>query len=171
MRRVVITGMGVVSPVGVGTDALWHALTGGVGGIRRITRFDPSPFASQVAGEVRDFDPLAHLPRRDVVRTDTFIHYALTAASEAIADAQLKIEGQNDRVGVSIGTGMGGIPLLIATHETLQREGPDAISPYAMPGSLPNMAAGWVSMRTGARGPIACATTACAAAVCLRTSS
>jgi len=163
MRRVVITGMGVVSPVGVGTDALWHALTGGVGGIRRITRFDPSPFASQVAGEVRDFDPLAHLPRRDVVRTDTFIHYALTAASEAIADAQLKIEGQNDRVGVSIGTGMGGIPLLIATHETLQREGPDAISPYAMPGSLPNMAAGWVSMRAGARGPILSPTTACAA--------
>ena len=163
MRRVVITGMGVVSPLGVGLDAFWSGLTRGVSGIRRITRFDPSPFASQVAGEVPDFDPLAHLPRRDVVRTDAFIHYALTAALEAIADAQLKIEGQSDRVGVSIGTGMGGVPLLIASWETLQRDGPGAISPYGLPGTLPNMAAGWVSMRSGARGPIFSATTACAA--------
>ncbi len=163
MRRVVITGTGVVSPVGIGVDAFWRALTQGTSGIDRITKFDPSPFASQIAGEVRGFDPLAHLPRRDVVRTDTFIHYALTAAHEAIADAKLTIEGRGERVGVSIGTGMGGIPLLMATYDALRAEGPEAISPYAMPGSLPNMAAGWVSMRTGARGPIASATTACAA--------
>jgi 3-oxoacyl-[acyl-carrier-protein] synthase II len=155
--------MGVVSPVGIRVDAFWQALTQGVSGIDRITKFDPSPFASQIAGEVRGFDPLAYLPRRDVVRTDAFIHYALTAAHEAIADAKLAIEGRGERVGVSIGTGMGGIPLLMATYDALRAEGPEAISPYAMPGSLPNMAAGWVSMRTGARGPIASATTACAA--------
>ncbi|MBI3454254.1 MAG: beta-ketoacyl-ACP synthase II [Candidatus Rokubacteria bacterium] len=164
MRRVVITGMGVVSPVGVGVDAFWDAVSHGVSGIGRITRFDPSAFPSQIAGEVRGFDPLAHLPRRDVVRTDAFIHYALSAANEAVADAQLKIEGQGDRVGVSIGTSMGGIPLLMTAYDTLLRDGPEGISPYAMPGFLPNMAAGWVSMRRGARGPIASATTACAAA-------
>ena len=163
MRRVVITGMGVVSPIGIGVGAFWKALAAGVGGIRRITRFDPTPFASQIAGEVPDFDPLAHLARRDVVRTDTFIHYAMTAASEAVADAGLVIEAQSERVGVSIGTGMGGIPLLMASYDTLLREGPETVSPYAMPGFLPSMAAGWVSMRTGARGPIASATTACAA--------
>jgi 3-oxoacyl-[acyl-carrier-protein] synthase II len=163
MRRVVVTGLGVVSPVGIGVDAFWSALQHGVSGIDRITRFDATPFASRIAGEVRGFDPLAHLPRRDVVRTDTFIHFALTAAQEAIADAKLRVEGQSDRVGVSIGTGLGGIPLLISAYDTLLREGPDALSPYAMPGFLPNMAAGWVSIRHGARGPIASATTACAA--------
>ena len=163
MRRVVVTGMGVVAPTGVGVDAFWSALTRGVSAIRRITRFDASRFPSQMAGEVPDFDPLVHLPRRDVVRTDAFIHYALTAANEAVANAKLTIDGQNDRVGVSIGTGMGGVPMLIATHETLQRDGPQVVSPYAMPGSLPNMAAGWVSMRTAARGPIAAPATACAA--------
>ncbi len=163
MRRVVITGMGVVSPVGVGVDAFWNALRDGMSGITRISKFDPASFPSQVAGEVRGFDPLAHLPRRDVVRTDTFIQYALTAANEAIAEANLKIDGQGERVGVSIGSGMGGVPWLIAAYDALRREGPSGISPYAMPGYLPNMAAGWVSMRTGARGPIASATTACAA--------
>jgi 3-oxoacyl-[acyl-carrier-protein] synthase II len=163
MRRVVITGLGVVSPIGMGIDAFWTALTEGRSGIRRITRFDPSPFASQIAGEVPDFDPLAHLPRRDVVRTDRFIQYALIAATQAIGDAKLRIEGQNERVGVSIGTGMGGAPWLVGMHDTLLREGAGAMSPYMLPGLLPNMAAGWVSMRAGARGPIAAASTACAA--------
>jgi 3-oxoacyl-[acyl-carrier-protein] synthase II len=163
MRRVVVTGMGVVSPIGVGLEAYWESLRGGVSGVAPITRFDASKLPTRIAGEVRGFDPLAHLARRDVVRTDTFIHYALTAAHEAISHAKLKIEGQAERVGVSIGTGMGGIPWLIQAYETLVRDGVDAVSPYAMPGFLPNMAAGWVSMRTGARGPIGSATTACAA--------
>src|SRR5919201_86910 len=106
MRRVVITGMGVVSPVGVGVDAFWGSLSRGVSGIGRISKFDPSPFASQIAGEVRGFDPLDHLPRRDVVRTDPFIHYALTAVYEAIADAKLQPGGPNERLGVSLGTSM-----------------------------------------------------------------
>jgi 3-oxoacyl-[acyl-carrier-protein] synthase II len=163
MRRVVITGMGVVSPVGVGVDAFWDAVSRGVSGIRRISRFDASPFASQIAGEVRDFEPLAHLPRRDVVRTDPFIQYALAAAYEAIGAAKLQIDGQNERVGVSLGTSMGGLSLLMTAADTLRQDGPGAISPYAMPGFLPNMAAGWVAMRTGSRGPIGSPTTACAA--------
>ena len=163
MRRVVVTGLGVVSPLGVGVDAYWGALSRGASGIRRITRFDPSPFASQIAGEVPDFDPLAYLPRRDVVRTDPFIHYALVAAYQAVADAKLQIEGQNERVGVMVGNSMGGIGLLMAAQEMLREGGPNAISPYALPGSLPTMAAGWVAMRTGARGPIGSPTTACAA--------
>jgi 3-oxoacyl-[acyl-carrier-protein] synthase II len=163
MRRVVITGMGVVSPVGVGVDAFWTGLTNGTSGIGPITRFDASTFPSRIAGEVRDFDPLAHLTRRDVVRTDTFIHFALAAAYEAVADARLKIEGQNERVGVSIGSSMGGIGQFLAAQKILLDDGVGAISPYAMPGYLPHMAAGWVSMRTGARGPLAAAATACAA--------
>jgi 3-oxoacyl-[acyl-carrier-protein] synthase II len=163
MRRVVVTGLGVVSPFGVGAGVFWEGLTHGRSAIRRISRFDPTEFPSQVAGEVPDFDATAHLPRRDVVRTDAFIHYALVAAAEALADAGLRVDERPDRVGVSIGTGMGGIPLVMSTYDGLLKEGPESVSPYAMPGFLPNMAAGWTSMRTGARGPIACATTACAA--------
>lgn len=163
MRRVVVTGLGVVSPIGIGADAFWTSLRHGASGIGPITKFDASNLASRIAGEVRGFDPLAFLPRRDVVRTDTFIQYALIAAQEAIADAKLVLGTGNDRVGASIGTGMGGLPVLMTAHDTLNREGPGAVSPYAMPGFLPNMAAGWVSMRTGARGPIASPTTACAA--------
>ncbi len=163
MRRVVVTGMGVVSPLGVGIDAFWDGLTHGRSGVRRITRFDPSPYPCQIAGEIPDFDATAHLPRRDIVRTDVFIHYALISAQAALADSGVKIDGQNDRVGVSIGTGMGGVPLLLSSWDTLQREGMTGVSAYALPGSLPNMAAGWVSMRTRARGPIFSPTTACAA--------
>jgi 3-oxoacyl-[acyl-carrier-protein] synthase II len=163
MRRVVITGMGVVSPLGIGIDAFWDGLIHGRSGVRRITRFDPSPYPSQIAGEIPDFDAAAHLPRRDIVRTDVFIHYALISAQAALADAGIKIDGQNDRVGVSIGTGMGGVPLLLSSWDMLQREGMAGVSAYALPGSLPNMAAGWVSMRTGARGPLFTPTTACAA--------
>src|SRR5262245_43417389 len=114
MRRVVITGLGAVSPVGVGVDAFWTALTKGTSGIGPLTRFDASAFPCQIAGEVRGFDPLAHLPRRDVVRTDPFIHFALAAAFEAIADSRLKIDGQNERVGVSIGTSLGGLSFLMS---------------------------------------------------------
>jgi 3-oxoacyl-[acyl-carrier-protein] synthase II len=163
MRRVVVTGMGVVSPFGVGIDAFWDGLTQGRSGVRRITRFDASSYPSQIAGEVPDFNAAAHLPRRDVVRTDAFIHFALISALAALGDSGVKVDGQNDRVGVSIGTGMGGIPLLISSWETLRREGMAGVSAYALPGSLPNMAAGWVSLRTGARGPLFSPTTACAA--------
>jgi 3-oxoacyl-[acyl-carrier-protein] synthase II len=163
MRRVVVTGMGVVSPLGVGIDTFWDGLIQGRNGVRRITRFDPSPYPAQIASEIPDFDAANYLPRRDIVRTDVFIHYALISAQAALTDSSVKVDGQNDRVGVSIGTGMGGVPLLLNSWNLLQREGMAAVSAYALPGSLPNMAAGWVSMRTGARGPIYSPTTACAA--------
>ena len=163
MRRVAVTGLGVVSPVGVGTHAFWNALLEGKNGIGPITKFDPSRYASRIAGEVREFDASARLSRRDVVRTDTFIHFALAAAHEAIQDAKLDIAAEPDRIGVAIGSAIGGMPLVEATLRTLDTEGPGVVSPYAMPGLLPNMAAGWVSMRTGARGPIATPATACAA--------
>ena len=163
MRRIVVTGLGVVSPLGIGVDPFWKQLTQGVGAVRRITKFDASPFPSQIAAEVTGFDPDAHLPRRDIVRTDTFIHFALTAAIEALQDAKLDPSPGGPRMGVSIGTSMGGLPLILTTYDGLLREQMRGVNPYAMPGFLPNMAASWVSMRFGARGPIACATTACAA--------
>jgi 3-oxoacyl-[acyl-carrier-protein] synthase II len=163
MRRVAVTGVGIVSPIGVGVPTFWDSLRHGVSGIGPITRFDTSRLPSRIAGEVRDFDPLQHLPRRDVVRTDTFIQYALTAAQEAMGDSKLPRETRNDRIGVSVGTAIGGLPLLMGSYDLLTREGPESVSPYAMPGFLPNMAAGWISMRFGARGPIASAATACAA--------
>ena len=163
MRRVVITGLGVVSPLGVGVEVFWDSLTRGIPGVRRISRFDPSGLPSQVAGEIPNFDPLQYLARRDVVRTDLFIQYALAAAQEAIADAKLRLEGQRDRVGVSVGSSVGGLPLLLRSYDQFLAEGSEGVSPYALPGLLPNMAAGWISMRAGARGPIAAAATACAA--------
>jgi len=119
--------------------------------------------SAQIAAEVKGFDAETYLPRRDVVRTDTFIHFALTAAQEALADAKLQPSPGDARTGVSIGTALGGLPLIFKTYDGLLGDGMRGVNPYAMPGFLPNMAAGWISMRTGARGPIACATTACAA--------
>lgn len=163
MRRVVVTGLGVVSPIGVGVDAFWTGLSQGRSGIRRISRFDPSPFSSQIAGEVVDFDAGERLPRRDLVRTDAFVHYALAAAYEAQTDAKRDVSADAERTGVSIGTGLAGISMLTAAYDTLRQDGPGVVTPYVMPGFLANMAAGWVSIRTGARGPIAAASTACAA--------
>jgi 3-oxoacyl-[acyl-carrier-protein] synthase II len=165
-RRVVITGMGVVSPVGIGVEAFWDALSCGVSGASRITKFDATAFPSQIAAEVRDFDPLVYVSRRDAVRTDTFIHYAMAAANEAIANARLKLEDHPDRIGVALGTSMGGIPRILEAHDALTTRGPRAMSAYAMPGGLPNMAAAWVSMHTRACGPIASPASACAAGSC-----
>jgi 3-oxoacyl-[acyl-carrier-protein] synthase II len=162
-RRVVVTGLGVVSPLGVGLPAFWKGLVAGQSGIGPVSRFDAAAFPTRIAGEVPDFDPLAHLSRRDVVRTDSFIQYGLIAAQEAVADAGLRVAEAPERVGVSVGTGLGGVPTLLGVQATLAAEGVAAVSPYALPAFLPNMAAGWISMKTGARGPIAAPTTACAA--------
>ena len=163
MRRVVVTGLGVVAPGAIGVDAFWGQITHGVSAAGRITKFDPSRLPTQIAAEITGFDPEVYLPRRDVVRTDTFIHYALTAAQQGLADAKLEPGKGDARMGVSIGTALGGLPLIFRTYDGLLQEQMRGVNPYAMPGFLPNMAAGWVSMRAGAQGPIACATTACAA--------
>jgi 3-oxoacyl-[acyl-carrier-protein] synthase II len=164
MRRVAVTGMGAVTPLGVGVPAFWEGLTAGRSGVGRITRFDPSRHRSQIAAEVKGFDPLGYMEKKEVLRTDLFIQYAMAAAGEALADAGLKLpDGIGERAGVIVGTGMGGIPRLLESYEIVQQHGPERAVPYMLPGLIPNMAAGWISMRFGARGPNSSVSTACAA--------
>jgi 3-oxoacyl-[acyl-carrier-protein] synthase II len=161
-RRVVVTGVGLVSPLGVGTDATWQALLGGKGGIGPITRFDASDYPSRIAGEVKGFDPRDYMDKKDVKKSDTFIHYALAASRFAMEDSGLVIdEGNADDVGVIIGSGIGGLPLIEATHSVLVEKGPSRVSPFFIPGLIVNMAAGQVSIRYGARGPNTSPCTAC----------
>ncbi|HVS02495.1 MAG TPA: beta-ketoacyl-ACP synthase II [Thermoanaerobaculia bacterium] len=161
-RRVVITGVGLVSPLGVGTEATWEGILEGRSGIGPITRFDASDFDSRIAGEVQGFDPTLYLDRKDVKKTDAFIQYALAASQFAIEDAGLVVEEANaDRVGVVIGSGIGGLPLIEAMHDILRERGPSRISPFFIPGLIVNMAAGQVSIRYGARGPNMAPCTAC----------
>jgi len=136
-----VTGLGVVAPAGIGVDAFWKNIRHGLSAVGRITKFDPEGLPSQIAAEVTGFEPEAHLPRRDVVRTDTFIHYALAATHQALLDARLEPSSGDPRIGVSIGTALGGLPLIFKTYDGLLREQMRGVNPYAMPGFLPNMAA------------------------------
>jgi 3-oxoacyl-[acyl-carrier-protein] synthase II len=164
MRRVVITGMGAVTPLGVGVSALWKGLTSGNSAVRPITRFDATRHRSRIAAEVKDFDPLVALGKKDALRMDLFVQYAVVAAQEAMTDAGLiPLNGLSDRTGVIVGTGMGGVPKLIETYEILQSRGAQHAVPYMLPALIPNMAAGWISMRFNARGPNSAVGTACAA--------
>ena len=136
-RRVVVTGLGIVAPVGVGVPAAWSNIVAGKSGIGRITRFDPTPFPSQIAGEVRDFDPAKYLPAKETRRFDTFVHYGLAASIEAIQDAGLDLERLNrEQVGACIGSGIGGLPLIEQTHDALINGGPRKVSPFFVPGSI-----------------------------------
>jgi len=164
MRRVVVTGMGAVTPFGVGVPALWEGLTSGRSAVGPITRFDAAQHTSRVAAEVRDFDPLTVLDKKDALRMDLFVQYAMVAAQEAVDDAGLvPPNALGTRTGVIVGTGMGGVPKLIETYEILQARGPRHFVPYMLPALIPNMAAGWISIRFGARGPNSAISTACAA--------
>ena len=119
-RRVVITGLGAVTPLGIGVPQTWKALTAGVSGIGTITRFDASAYPSQIAGEVKDFDPAAYIEKKEIKKMDTFIHYAVAASQEAVDDSALKITDDNaDRVGVYIGAGIGGLPAIEHYHHVL----------------------------------------------------
>ncbi|MES1240328.1 MAG: beta-ketoacyl-ACP synthase II [Acidobacteriota bacterium] len=161
-RRVVVTGVGLVSPLGVGTAANWQALLEGKGGIGPITRFDASDFPTRIAGEVKGFDPLDYVDKKDVKKSDAFIHYALGATHFAMEDSGLVIDESNaDRVGVVIGSGIGGLPLIEQMHHTLIERGPNRVSPFFIPGLIVNMAAGQVSIRYNARGPNTSPATAC----------
>lgn len=163
MRRVVVTGVGVVSPIGTGVDAFWKDLLNGISGVRRITRFDPTRHECQIAAEVKNFDPLLWIEKKEVRKMDLFAQYAIAAALMAVEDAQLKVSDTNrDRAGVLVGTGMGGIPMLVEQHEILLSKGPDRVSPFFIPGIITNMASGRISMLLGARGPNSCVSTACA---------
>jgi 3-oxoacyl-[acyl-carrier-protein] synthase II len=161
-RRVVVTGVGLVSPLGVGTARNWEALMAAETGIGPITRFDASAFPSRIAGEVKGFDPRHYIEKKEIKKSDTFIHYALAASQFAIEDAGLRIDEANaDRVGVIIGSGIGGLPLIEMTHSILLEKGPGRVSPFFIPGLIVNMAAGQVSIRYGARGPNTSPCTAC----------
>ncbi len=161
-RRVVVTGVGLVSPLGVGTEATWKALLAGESGIGPITRFDASAYHARIAGEVKGFAPEDWMEKKEVKKCDTFIHYALAASQMAIADAGLVIDEDNaERVGVVIGSGIGGLPLIERTHSTMLERGPDRVSPFFIPGLIVNLAAGQVSILTGARGPNSAPATAC----------
>ncbi len=154
--------MGLVSPLGIGTAANWEALLAGRSGIGRITRFDSSQYPVHIAGEVKGFEPHDYSDHKDVKKSDLFIHYALAATHFALADSGFVIDdGNRDRVGVIIGSGMGGLPLIEHMHEILLKRGPGRVSPFFIPALIVNMAAGQVSIRYGARGPNSCPATAC----------
>ena len=161
-RRVVVTGVGLVSPLGVGTAVNWRALLAGESGIGPITRFDTTEYPSRIAGEVKGFNPLDYVDKKEVKKSDTFIHFALAASKFALEDSGLRIdEGNADRVGVVIGSGIGGLPLIEATHKILLEKGPSRVSPFFIPGQIVNLAAGQVSIHYGAKGPSTSPATAC----------
>ncbi len=161
-RRVVVTGVGLVSPLGVGTEQTWQGLIEGRSGIGPITHFDASDFTSRIAGEIKDFQPELYVEKKEVKKTDPFMLYALAATSFALEGSGLRIDDENsERVGVIIGSGMGGLPVLERSHKVLLERGPSRISPFFIPSLIANMAAGLVSIRYGARGPNGCPTTAC----------
>ena len=163
-RRVVITGIGLVSSLGIGTSASWHALLAGTGGVARITKFDPGEFAVQIAAEVKGFDPLQFVDRKDVKKLDVFIQYAIAAAQFAMDDSKLVIGLDNAvNVGVFIGSGIGGFATIEREHESLLGGGPRKISPFFIPSAIINLAAGQVSIRFGAKGPNLATCTACSA--------
>jgi 3-oxoacyl-[acyl-carrier-protein] synthase II len=163
-RRVVVTGIGLVSSLGIGTDANWAALTDGKSGIDTISKFDASQFATRIAGEVRGFDPLRFIEKKDVKKMDVFIQYAIAAAQFAMDDACFKVTAENDRrVGVFIASGIGGFTTIEREHKALLEGGPRKISPFFIPSAIINLAAGQVSIRFGAKGPNSATCTACSA--------
>jgi 3-oxoacyl-[acyl-carrier-protein] synthase II len=164
-RRVVVTGLGIISPVGNGVPEAWKNILAGASGITRITRFDPSLFSSQIAGEVKGFDPAQHLSAKEARRFDTFIHYGLAASIEAIKDAGLDFDReQREQVGVCIGSGIGGLSLIEETHKAVLAGGPRKISPFFIPGSIINLIAGQLSIMYGLKGPNLALVTACTTA-------
>lgn len=161
-RRVVVTGLGVVSPVGIGTDTAWANLIAGQSGITRITKFDPTPFASQIAGEVKGFNAEDYIPAKDARRMDTFIQYGLAAGIEAFKDCGIEVTETNaERIGVAIGSGIGGLGLIESTNDTYDEGGPRKISPFFIPGTIINMISGNLSIMLGLKGPNVAIVTAC----------
>jgi 3-oxoacyl-[acyl-carrier-protein] synthase II len=160
----VLTGIGLVSPLGIGTDDNWRALLAGQSGVGRITHFDPTEYASRIAGEVKNFDPLRFVPKKDVKKMDIFIQYAIAASQFAMDDAKLPITEENaPRVGVFLGSGIGGFMTIENEHKELLAGGPRRISPFFIPSAIINLAAGQVSIRFGAKGPNLATCTACSA--------
>jgi 3-oxoacyl-[acyl-carrier-protein] synthase II len=162
-RRVVVTGLGLVTPLGTGVEKTWQALCAGESGIRRISKFDPTGYDAQIAGEVTDFDPARFIEKKEIKKMDTFIHYAVGAAQLAVDDAGLKVAPEEaTKVGVYIGSGIGGLGSIEHYHDVLKEKGPGRVSPFFIPMTIINLASGQVAIRIGAKGPNSCAVTACA---------
>jgi 3-oxoacyl-[acyl-carrier-protein] synthase II len=163
-RRVVITGIGLVSSLGIGTKANWDALSAGTCGVTRITRFDVTGFACQIAAEVQGFDPLQFVEKKDVKKMDVFIQYAIAASQFAMDDSKLPITPDTaPNVGVYLASGIGGFSTIEREHEALLNGGPRKVSPFFIPSAIINLAAGQVSIRFGAKGPNLATCTACSA--------
>lgn len=161
-RRVVITGLGMVTPLGLTTQTTWQAILEGKSGVRPITHFDASALTSRIAASVQNFDPTPHLNPKDARKYDIFIQYAVAAADQAFQDAGISVTAENmSRIGVAIGSGIGGLPLIEKMHSTLLKDGPRRISPFFIPGSIANMAAGIVSIKYNLQGPNLSIVTAC----------
>lgn len=161
-RRVVVTGLGIISPVGIGVAEAWRNIVAGNSGIARISSFDASAFACQVAGEVKNFDVTQYLPPKDARRMDRFIHFGLVAGMEAFKDCGIEVTEQNaERIGVCIGSGIGGLPMIEDTHNDYLGGGPRKISPFFIPGTIINMISGNLSIMYGLKGPNFSVVTAC----------
>jgi 3-oxoacyl-[acyl-carrier-protein] synthase II len=159
---VVVTGLGVISPVGNTVAEAWDNLTAGKSGIGRITKFDPSAFKAQIAGEVKDFEVTAYLSAKEARRMDTFIHFGMAAGIQALRDAGLDgPQGDAERIGVNIGSGIGGLPMIEDTHNDFLAGGPRKISPFFIPGTISNMISGNLSIMFGLKGPNIAVVTAC----------
>ena len=161
-RRVVVTGVGLLTPLGIGSDASWQALLAGKSGIGRITQFDPAAFSCQIAGEVKGFNPGDYIEKKEIKKMGRFIQFAIAAADFALKHSGLKVTADNeDRVGVYIGSGIGGFEVIEREHQTLLEHGPRRISPFFIPATIINLASGHVSIRSGAKGPNSATATAC----------
>ncbi len=161
-RRVVVTGVGLVSALGIGTEETWKGLLAGVSGMSPITLFDASLHSTRFAAEVKGFDPLRWVEKKDVKKMDRFIQFAVAASDFALKDSGLSVAGADaERIGVYIGSGIGGFATIEREHEALLKGGPRKISPFFIPATIVNLAAGWVSIRTGAKGPNSATCTAC----------
>ena len=162
-HRVVVTGLGLVTPLGIGVEDTWSGLCAGRSGIGPITRFDTTGFPVTIAGEVKGFDPARYVDKKDVKKMDTFIHYACAAGQMALADAGLRVEPANaERIGVYIGSGIGGLRAIEEWHDVLKEKGPTRITPFFIPMTIINMASGQLAIQIGAKGPNSAAVTACA---------
>ncbi|MGQ9508881.1 MAG: beta-ketoacyl-ACP synthase II [Thermodesulfobacteriota bacterium] len=162
-RRIVVTGLGLVIPNGIGVETAWKNICDGKSGIGPITRFDTNGFETKIAGEVKDFHPEHYIEKKEIKKMDLFIQYALAATKEALDDAQLKITPENcERIGVIVGTGLGGLPNIEKYHQILIEKGPSRVSPFFIPMVIANLASGHIAIQFGAKGPNTCVVTACA---------
>jgi 3-oxoacyl-[acyl-carrier-protein] synthase II len=161
-RRVVVTGVGLLTSVGSGTQEVWKALKNGESGIGPITQFDATAFSTRIAGEVKNFDPTQFIEKKEIKKMGRFVQYAIAASDFAMKQSGLIVsESEAERVGVYIGSGIGGFEVIEREYRTLIEKGPDRISPFFIPATIINLASGWVSIRTGAKGPNSATATAC----------